>query len=272
MSHATMTLPALYDYAKNVHNVDIFDGMTVPSLIDRSTLIDLLMLRSAPFELLYPNVDYMHAAITTWALTHKRTFDKWADALQIAYDPLNNYDRTERFTEVGNEDRGKVFSDDQTATTLDATSTNRAQNDTRTTNGTELTSDQASTRNTGTDTTTNSVSAYDSATWQNSDKSELAHGLNTDTNNNSISSQKTQDAGNENENTNTNSLTSRKINDKSNEKESVNNLRTHTMRTFGNIGVTTSQQMLQAELDVDAWNIYEHIADLFLDEFCVLLY
>ena len=43
-------------------------------------------------------------------------------------------------------------------------------------------------------------------------------------------------------------------------------------RAYGNIGVTTSQQMLQSELDVAAWNLYEHIADIFLNEFIIPVY
>lgn len=42
--------------------------------------------------------------------------------------------------------------------------------------------------------------------------------------------------------------------------------------TYGNIGVTTSQQMLQAELDIAEWNIYDHIKDLFMQEFCIMIY
>lgn len=40
----------------------------------------------------------------------------------------------------------------------------------------------------------------------------------------------------------------------------------------GNIGVTTSQQMLESELKIREWNLYEHIADLFVTEFCVPIY
>lgn len=46
----------------------------------------------------------------------------------------------------------------------------------------------------------------------------------------------------------------------------------HESRIHGNIGVTTSQQMLQAELDLRLWNLYEHIADLFVVEFCIAVY
>ena len=44
------------------------------------------------------------------------------------------------------------------------------------------------------------------------------------------------------------------------------------LRRSGNIGVTTSQQMLQSEFDIARWNMYEHIADLFCQEFCIMVY
>ena len=47
---------------------------------------------------------------------------------------------------------------------------------------------------------------------------------------------------------------------------------TETETESGNIGVTTSQQMLQQELDIAQWNIYEHITDLFLNEFVIPIY
>lgn len=46
----------------------------------------------------------------------------------------------------------------------------------------------------------------------------------------------------------------------------------HGGRTHGNIGVTTSQQMLEQELNVAEWNLYEHITDLFLSEFVIPIY
>lgn len=46
----------------------------------------------------------------------------------------------------------------------------------------------------------------------------------------------------------------------------------HTLRAYGNIGVTTSQQMLRDEWEVDKLNVYTAIADLFKDEFCIQVY
>lgn len=46
----------------------------------------------------------------------------------------------------------------------------------------------------------------------------------------------------------------------------------HDAHLYGNIGVTTSQQMLTDELKIAEWNLYEHISDIFIDEFCILVY
>ena len=59
---------------------------------------------------------------------------------------------------------------------------------------------------------------------------------------------------------------------------SVNNSTTgsddseHNGRVHGNIGVTTSQQMLNQELDLGYWVLYERITDLFLREFVIPVY
>lgn len=47
----------------------------------------------------------------------------------------------------------------------------------------------------------------------------------------------------------------------------------HSGRTHGNIGVTTSQQMLSAELDLaPRLNMYDVIAKDFRNRFCILVY
>lgn len=46
----------------------------------------------------------------------------------------------------------------------------------------------------------------------------------------------------------------------------------HKGRIHGNVGVTTSQQMLQSELDLAQWNLYEHMTDIFLKEFVIGIY
>ena len=46
----------------------------------------------------------------------------------------------------------------------------------------------------------------------------------------------------------------------------------HTAHLYGNIGVTTSTQMLEDYIRVERFNIYEQLADIFVDEFCIMIY
>lgn len=47
---------------------------------------------------------------------------------------------------------------------------------------------------------------------------------------------------------------------------------TEHLRVHGNIGVTTNQQMVQAELDLRRYNIYEDICNRFVDKFLLGVY
>lgn len=46
----------------------------------------------------------------------------------------------------------------------------------------------------------------------------------------------------------------------------------HKLRAYGNVGVTTTQEMLEAQRKVVRYNIYNEIADSFKVEFCLYIY
>lgn len=47
----------------------------------------------------------------------------------------------------------------------------------------------------------------------------------------------------------------------------------HTYHGYGNIGITSAQELfLKEAIDVATWNMYEHIADMFCSEFCIMVY
>jgi len=49
----------------------------------------------------------------------------------------------------------------------------------------------------------------------------------------------------------------------------VNN---HTYHGYGNIGITSAQELFQRQAEVARFNLYEQIADLFCQEFCIMVY
>jgi len=226
MSQAKITLIGIENYLNPDHSV--FENMQLPAGIDRDTLIGAIILRCQEFELLYSDPDFLITAVNVWSRKNYRTFDKWVKALDISYDPLFNYDRTEEYTDTH---AGK-FNNSST--------TNGTNGNTRTDNLTD-TSDI---------TNTHSEKAYNDSSYVGTtqdvvDQDETHTGTVTDN-------------GNFNSNTGANGT------------DDYTNI--HKARLFGNIGVTTSQQMLQSELDIARWNMYEHIADLFAQEFCIMVY
>lgn len=204
MSLAKITLIGFYNTYENENVTPIFNDLVLPGGIDKELFINSLLLDAGEFEVLYADPDFFRNAVGIWGRKWYRTFEKWYAALQVHYDPLNNYDRTETWTT----DRGS------TTTASDTTTTS------------------------GTTSSTTNKSSYDSSTLT---PYESISGTSSGSSNGNSSVN-----GSENE--------------------------VRTGRAFGNIGVTTSQQMLEAELKLQEWNLYQHMIDLFKTELLIPIY
>lgn len=219
---------------------DLFKNLTIPADIDRETLINNIYNECADFECLYSDPYYMQFMIQTWSKKHLRTWQKWVDALNIEYDPLYNYDRREEWDDVGTK---QVVG--QNSNKHNESNSSSYENET---SASATTEDEAA--------TTNQVSAYDSSAFQNDTKSSSEGSV---TNESSGSNSGSNSASGQASDIGSNSLD-----------ESNTNKRTG--RAYGNIGVTTSQQMLESELEIARFNIINQITDMFVDEFCIPVY
>ena len=310
MSQAKITLIGLENYLNPERSV--FDNMVLPDGIDKDTLIGSIIMRCQEFELLYSDPDFMISLVNVWSRKHYRTFDKWVKALDIEYDPLFNYDRTEEYTDThtgkydksidgtisGSNSRSEDFtrtdnltqSDDHTRTDNLTQSDDHTRTDNLTQSDDHTRTDNLASTNDVT--TTHTVSAYNSSAYEPKDQEVVDQDTsNTGTQRNAGTTTNTgtqrtagttSNTGTQREaGTTSNTGTQRNAgsasdtySDTNDTDESGNDSWTniHKARLFGNIGVTTSQQMLQSELDVARWNLYEHIADLFCTEFCIMVY
>lgn len=170
-----LSIMGLYEYDNN-----LFQGLQLPEGLNREAVINEILLQCAELELLYPSVNTMKLAITTWSLANQYTWQKLYDTMTVEYNPIWNVDAT--------------VSIDRDAT--------------------------------GTGNATDAVKGFNSNTWAESDK--------TDT-----SSAATEDV---------------------------------TERRTGNIGVTTTQQMLEQERKIAEFNMISYIAQSFKQRFCLLIY
>lgn len=250
MSQAKITLIGIENYLNPEHSV--FEQLILPDGIDKDILVNSILLRCQEFELLYSDPDFMIKAVNVWSLKNYRTFDKWNKALNIKYDPLYNYDRTEEYTDIHNGTYNRTGSDSGTNGNTRTDNLTMTNNLTQTNNLTD----------TNDVTLTHSEKAYDEGAFVEKDKDV--------TDQDQTHTGTVTDTGTV---TNTGSVTdSGNYNSSNTDTGSDSHTNTHSARLFGNIGVTTSQQMLQSELDIARWNLYDHISDLFAQEFCIMIY
>lgn len=371
MSYAKMTLIGLTNWGSTQvppgPGNDLWDLLQLPAGIDKETVVNNIIMRGGEFEVIYPNYNYMRSFIGVWSNKHYRTFEKWISALNLEYNPLENYNRHEEYTDIGTNGStrtgsrtGSITGNDtitNTGTQTNQTAYNSTQTEAKSGNDTTLrtdnlteTTEETTTNNTtetsktngtvtqskdtknnqsqtvtntdlGSDRTTN-ISAFNSNTPVFNDNVatsgantqvtqyagqadnettttsvSYAAGTNGDTvtNTGTIAVDTTKsNTGTEDSrvtynstvqnthtgtdtDTRTDNLTETRRNtvtDTGSDSDTIsgNTRMEHRAHLYGNIGVTTSQQMLQAELDISAWNIYEKITDLFLDEFCIKVY
>lgn len=247
MSSSKLTLIGLYNFYES-KNKDLFEKLTFPEGIDRDTVISNILLRGGEFEVIYSDPEFIYNSCSVFTIKWKRTFEKWLNALNTEYDPLYNYDRHEEWTDTGTESKNGSTSDTESRSDSMNTSITRNRSVTDTTT------------NTGSETNENKKSAFDSSDYSPYTKDEIS------STNSTTGSTTTSDTDN---GTDTNNGKTERSGSTS---ENRNTGGTHTGHLYGNIGVTTSQQMLQAELNIARWNLYEHIADLFLSEYVIPIY
>lgn len=267
MSLSKITMIGL-ETALAYRNESLFDLMNLPEGIDKENVTDNIMVEGGEFEVVYADPDFFKNCVGVWSKKHYRTFDKWIKALNIEYSPLENYDRMEEWCDTSAENSNKVntgtLSDSSTGSVHYISSDSEEEN----IEGSVNTSNDSST--TAENTTENTVSAFDSSSYQPENKSDVdsSESVSTteeSTNNTdrSLSHDRTDDT------TTTNSTTGSTSN---NENYSQNNTGNHTGRVHGNIGTLTSQTMLESELNIAKFNIVQQITDLFLQEFCIMIY
>lgn len=222
-------------------NKDLFEFLELPEGIDKELLVDNILLRGGEFEVLFADPDFVYNAIKVWSKKWYRTFEKWFKVLEMEYNPLENYDRFEDFTDTGHN-----------------TSNVQSSNSSEANYGsTQKTADTTTATLSGGSTSEASRSAYDSSTYQPHDKSQLTYNNQKTTNGGEVNI--TNGGKDESSGTGHTDVTD-------------DTLLHKTGRAHGNIGVTTSQQMLQAELDVQRFSLYDNITDLFLREFVIPVY
>lgn len=234
MSIAKLTLIGLNNYDNSLFDNLIFEN------VDHETMVNTILLNCGEFEVLYPNIETLKNMFTLFSNKWSRTVSKWVSALNTEYKPLENYDRYENFggseTELENGNETHLTNGNETIINSGNTILSRSGADN---NDTE-----------------NKTSAFNASDYQPNEKTttQIKYGS-SDKNDLNLNQTRTP-----------NITEIRTPNIKRTRTPNLEN------RIHGNIGVTTSQQMLESELKLQYWNLYDKISNLFMKEFCIMVY
>jgi hypothetical protein len=210
----------------------LFDELELPGSMNKDVLIDNILYEAAPLEAYYPDPNFMKFMIGRWSFMNQSVWQKLYDTTVLEYNPIFNYDRTEEWSE------------------------NEQMLDKRTLTGTEM--------ETSTDNSSGKIKSSGTV------KSEL----NVSGYNESSYVPREQTIETPDTLTSNTSETDRTVSIDKNDTENMDRKRDNirTGRAFGNIGVTTTQQMIQQERETVLFNMYKVITDSFIERFCLMIY
>lgn len=275
MATAKATLIGMYNFDSS-----IFDKMVLPDGIDKELFINTLLLKSGEFELLYFDPVFLQNSIGVWSNKWYRTFAEWLRGTQASWNPIHNYDRTESITDSGSKSFGSKktadYSDTRTADLQEQRTANLQEQRTADLQDQTTFANADTTEQTVDGTTTHKVSAYDSSGYQNSSQDLINNGTSSVSHSGTVTNATTGTDTNATTGTDTTATTGTDTmihsGTLSDETGSESHSDTHSAHVYGNIGVTQASDMLRSFYDISAWNLYDHMADVFTQELLIPVY
>lgn len=288
-TNARLSLIGLYNYMPT-----LFDALILPDGYDKETFINSLLLEHGEKCVMYSDPDFMYAAIGVWGKKWELELTKIYEALTAKYDPIFNYDRfeeiedgrTKKYTSkvVGSRKATDKpnYTDNATHNETDNVTHNETNNAThnetnnRTLGGTETYK--------ASDTNEHTVSADNSSAYQADSKDMIINNNQTTTNNtdNQTVNGSNNQTVNASNNQTVNALNNRHVQGTTQDlnettgtdtSDNENETNKHTAHIYGNIGVTTSAQMVTEVIRQRfSINLYATAARLFANELLIGIY
>lgn len=255
-----LTLRGVYNYGYSLTPVyDIFTGLKYPGI--GVTPTDLMtpdnfnlyiLSKSDSFEILYPKLETLNQNLRLWNQSNYAVFAELYKTLSYEYNPIDNYDRTETHTLT----ETRNLEEKQTGTNTNVMS------GTDKTTGTDTRTGSENRDTTDTSNTTTKRAGFNSETTV---LGEIADTTGTS----EVSVTDSQDITTE---TNGTSSSNNTLTLNTSNKNTGTITHEETITTRGNIGVTTSQQMIEQQRELVKFNYLNFIVDSLIDNLCLKIY
>lgn len=90
-----------FEYYMNMKGDSLFKDMLLPTGINGEILKNTIMLKCADFGLLYTDPNFMQYQVGMFFRKNYKTFEDWLKGVNSTYNPIENYDRWEDWTDIG---------------------------------------------------------------------------------------------------------------------------------------------------------------------------
>lgn len=260
----------------------------------QTTLRDYISFNHGDLEIRYrledsalENPSIIQNIIVNLYNANKYEYETLYNTTLLKYEPLQNYDRTEEVTDntERNGTNDTTFGSRTDISTANNTTNIGAQDNTNTDNETTKigainTETNSSTSKKGSESNEKEVAPYDSETYYNQEKDTLSFTNRSDTNNSTTNTNARTDTRT---NTTTEKVGARQDTTESStsnifgehtdaSSKNENETYTHKSHMYGNIGVTTSQQMLESEREVAYFNFVSIVAHDIIKLIAICIY
>lgn len=278
---AILSVMGLYEWDNT-----LFDLFLIPEALDRDVLVENLLVELAEQEVLYPNPVVMKNLIGVWSRKQLDIWERLWKTTQYEYNPIENYDRMETGSDDGTATTKHTGTDARTENIADGGTDTRKE--TIKDSGTEGISSTTSLSKTGQDSVAgsdkkehykagfDSVAAGDDDGLVKETRDEGEAGSTTTygnteagTGSSTTSFGKKQDIQDSTEYGKTQRVTENKEYGSNVENTQSGS---HNLRAHGNIGVTTTQEMIRQQREIENYNLYDIIINDFKMRFCILVY
>ena len=300
---ATLSVLGLYNFDSS-----LFDEMAYPSGFtneEKQTVVGNILMECAELEFLFPDFNAAKQAIGLWSRLNVAVWERIFTAANLEYNPIENYNRTEletiaddrTDTHSGNDVTrssgvdSRALTSTKTETHSGSDSKQLSSTDSETNSGSDSRqlSSTGSETNSGTDTQTNKISGYDSGNLVDHDQNLLQHGHGVSTTSSGSDATTYGHVINKTGSGTDATTYGHVITEGGSGSDATTYGKTETLthgeqivhdgditknsHISGNIGVTTSQQMLEQEIEISAkLNVMDMIVRAFKERFCILVY
>lgn len=259
-----LTLWGMYKYDERLFN----DTIVLPEGMDTEIMADLILEECGDLWPYYQALPHFKHNMHNWWIRKNAAFTAMWQALQLDYNPIENYDRFEDSTEspdITKKRTPDLIREDQpdiTVTESPDVLVTIASDNSRTTTGTAHTGESGSNEK--------SVSAFDAIGYSPRERTTTTNAVDNTTSD----TEKGESGGTQ---TTTGKTTShetgkRTYTEQGTDINTETGVITRHSHIHGNVGVTTNQQMIESELELRKFDIYMYICDQFIDQFIITIY